>query len=67
MMRGTVKWFNEAKQYGFIATDDGGVDFFVHKTDLVGVGTLREGEAVTFDLGSDQKGRTKAVNVRRAG
>ncbi len=65
-MRGTVKWFNEAKRFGFI-TIDGGTDLFVHKTDVNGTDTLREGDAVEFETREDSKGRAKAVNVRRVG
>ena len=53
MATGTVKWFNEAKGYGFIANDDGSGDLFAHFSNIVGEGfkSLREGEAVEFEPG----------------
>jgi len=65
MATGTVKWFNDAKGFGFITADDG-TDAFVHYSDIVGNGfkTLKEGEAVEFELADAEKGK-KAVNVRR--
>jgi CspA family cold shock protein len=63
--RGTVKWFNEKKGYGFIAPDEGGKDLFVHHTDIKADGfrSLDEGQKVTFDRVDDKKG-PKATNVR---
>ena len=63
MARGTVKWFNESKGFGFIARDDGD-DVFVHHTSVTGSGfkTLSEGQAVTFDVEKTAKG-LRAVNV----
>jgi len=63
MTRGTVKWFNESKGFGFIARDDGD-DVFVHHTSISGSGfkTLSEGQAVTFDVEKTTKG-LRAVNV----
>jgi CspA family cold shock protein len=64
MAQGKVKWFNRVKGFGFIVTEDGG-DVFVHRTALKGSGktqTLREGEAVSFDIEEGEKG-PKAVNV----
>jgi cold shock protein len=63
MARGTVKWFNESKGFGFIATEDG-QDVFVHHTSITGQGfkSLSEGQKVTFDIEKTPKG-ARAVNV----
>ncbi len=63
--RGTVKWFNEAKGYGFITKEDGG-DVFVHYSEIQANGfkTLSEGQTVSFELADGPKGQ-KAVNVTR--
>ena len=55
---GTVKWFNDAKGYGFITLDDGSTDCFVHHTAIQGEGfkTLAEGERVQLDVVQGQKG-----------
>ena len=65
MARGTVKWFNDSKGYGFITPDDGGKDLFVHHSAIQGDGfkSLKEGQAVEFDSERGQKG-PQAVNVR---
>lgn len=62
---GTVKWFSDAKGYGFIERDDGG-DIFVHHTAIEGSGfkTLKEGERVEFEVLEEDKG-PKAQNVTR--
>ncbi len=64
MSHGTVKWFNEKKGYGFIHQEDGGDDVFVHYANIQGDGfkTLKEGQAVEFEVVSDAKG-LKALNV----
>lgn len=61
---GTVKWFNDAKGFGFISQDNGGKDVFVHFSALSGSGfkTLAEGQKVTFDLTDGAKG-PQASNV----
>ena len=64
MARGTVKWFNESKGYGFIS-QEGGSDVFVHYSAIQGDGfrTLNEGDRVTFEIGDGPKG-PHAINVR---
>ncbi|MFI5370606.1 MAG: cold-shock protein [Candidatus Eisenbacteria bacterium] len=58
MARGTVKWFNDQKGYGFISTD-GAPDVFVHHASIEGIGfrTLHEGEQVEFELKSGERGQ----------
>jgi len=59
MSKGTVKWFNPDKGYGFITPDDGGKDLFVHHSEIQGGGgyaTLKEGQKVEFDVGQGKKG-----------
>jgi cold shock protein len=62
---GTVKWFNEAKGYGFIKRDDG-PDLFVHYTNIVGTGfrTLKEEDKVEFEVSEGPKG-LQAINVTK--
>lgn len=65
MATGIVKFFNEAKGYGFIKPDDGGKDVFVHISDLraSGVGGLDDRDPVVFDLAESRDGRPKAVKL----
>jgi len=65
-MHGTVKWFNNAKGYGFIQPEVGGDDVFVHHTAIVSEGfrTLNQGEKVAFEMVEGPKG-LQARNVLR--
>ena len=59
MARGTVKWFNDAKGFGFIEPENGGEDVFAHFTaiQMEGFRTLKQGSAVTYDLVQGPKGQ----------
>ncbi|MEP9378490.1 cold-shock protein [Aquabacter sp. CN5-332] len=65
MTTGTVKWFNAEKGFGFIAPDSGGADAFVHisAVERAGLTGLREGQKVSFELTSDQRGKMAASNL----
>ncbi|MET3732938.1 cold-shock protein [Moheibacter stercoris] len=63
MNKGTVKFYNDTKGYGFIKDDESGNEYFVHVTGLVD--KIRDNDNVTYDLEEGRKG-TNAVNVKRA-
>jgi CspA family cold shock protein len=56
MATGVVKWFNADRGYGFITTDDGVTDLFVHFTQVVGASALNEGERVEFEVAPGTRG-----------
>ncbi|MDD6994658.1 MAG: cold-shock protein [Candidatus Borkfalkiaceae bacterium] len=68
MSQGTVKWFNAEKGYGFIASDEGGDDVFVHYSAIQAEGyrSLKEGQKVSYETETDPKNPNKlrAVNVQ---
>lgn len=68
MAIGTVKWYNEAKGFGFIAPDNGSKDVFVHisAVDRAGLGTLTDGQKINFDVETGRDRRESAVNLSLA-
>ncbi|SIO10188.1 cold-shock protein [Vannielia litorea] len=65
MPKGTVKWFNATKGFGFIAPDEGGKDVFVHisAVERAGLTGLKDDQKVSFDLESGRDGRQSASNL----
>lgn len=63
--RGTCKWFNANKGFGFIVPDNGGADVFIHIRDLekTGLKTLNDGQTVTYDI-MQNRGKDAAANVK---
>ena len=66
MTTGTVKWFNAQKGYGFIQPEDGSKDVFVHisAVERAGLGSLHEGQRISYQLERGQQGRTSAVDLQ---
>jgi cold shock CspA family protein len=63
-MRGVVKWYHPVKHIGFLVTDRGNQEMFLHINDCEGF-TPAIGMAVEFDIGQDWRGRTKAIRIRK--
>ena len=66
MTNGVVKFFNSTKGFGFITPDGGGKDAFVHISALerAGIGSLNEGDKVSYDMESGRDGKMSAVNLK---
>ncbi len=69
MATGTIKWFNPAKGYGFIEPEDGSRDVFVHisAVERAGLGTLNEGQKVSFEVVPGRDGKSSAENLAVVG
>ncbi len=65
MTTGTVKWFNAAKGFGFIEPEDGSTDAFVHisAVESAGLGSLEEGQKVSYELQPGKNGKSSAENL----
>ena len=65
MATGKVKWFNGEKGFGFIQPDDGGKDVFVHisAVERAGLGSLREGQKIQYEIVAGRNGRSSAENL----
>lgn len=69
MSVGTVKWFNAAKGFGFIQPEEGGSDVFVHVSavERSGIGNLREGQRISYEVARNPKnGKVAAENLKAA-
>ena len=68
MPTGSVKWFNPAKGFGFITPADGSKDVFVHisAVERSELGSISEGQSISFDLERGQQGKVSAVNLKAA-
>jgi CspA family cold shock protein len=68
MATGTVKWFNTTKGFGFIQPEDGGQDVFVHisAVERAGLGTLNEGQRISYELETDRRSGKQAAGQLRA-
>ena len=68
MPKGTVKWFNPTKGYGFIKPNGGDKDVFVHisAVERAGLGSLHEGQRISYQLERGQQGKTSAVDLQVA-
>ena len=67
MTKGTVKWFNSQKGFGFIQPEDGDKDVFVHTSavERAGMSTLNEGQQISYDIVADRRsGKSSAENLR---
>lgn len=66
-MRGTVKWFNASKGFGFIAPDGATTDVFVHVTEVqkANIGNLDQGDILEFEMAMGKNGRESATNLRK--
>ncbi len=66
MATGTVKWFNTAKGFGFIEPEDGSKDAFVHisAVERAGLGSLNEGQKVSYDVEPGRDGKSSAENLK---
>jgi cold shock protein len=69
MPKGTVKWFNPQKGFGFIAPEDGSDDAFVHisAVEAAGLASLEEGQTVEFELAEGRNGKLAAQNLSLVG
>lgn len=66
MATGTVKWFNDAKGFGFITPDGGGEDLFAHFSAINAQGfkSLKDGQKVSFEVAAGNNGKKKAANIQ---